>query len=39
VTGQKSAKFGIAIIRFNDTELAHEMCQEMFVAENPSVDF
>jgi len=39
LTEQTTVKFGIAIIRLNDTEIAHEMCQEMFVAENPSVDF
>ena len=39
ITGQKTAKFGVAIIRLNDTEIAHETCQEMFVPENPSVDF
>jgi NAD+ synthase (glutamine-hydrolysing) len=39
ITGQKTTKFGIAIVRLNDTEIAHEMCQEMFAPENPSVDF
>ena len=38
-TDQTTAPFGIAIIRFNDTEVAHEICQEMFVAEYPSIEF
>lgn len=39
LTGQTTVKFGIALVRLNDTEIAHEMCHEMFVPENPSVDF
>lgn len=39
IEGQKSTKIGIAIIKLNDTEIVHEICQEMFSPESPSAKF
>mmetsp|Transcript_8760 Transcript_8760/g.9947 ORF Transcript_8760/g.9947 Transcript_8760/m.9947 type:complete len:179 (-) Transcript_8760:1202-1738(-) len=39
VTGQTTVKFGVAIVRLNDTEFAHEICQEMFTPESPAIEF
>lgn len=39
IVGQKSTKFGNAIIRCNDTTIACETCEELWVPKNPHVDY
>jgi NAD+ synthase (glutamine-hydrolysing) len=39
IKGQKSTKFGNAIIRCNDTTIGVETCEELWVPKNPHVDY
>jgi NAD+ synthase (glutamine-hydrolysing) len=39
IKGQKSTKFGNAVIRCNDTTIACETCEELWVPKNPHVDY
>ncbi|CAI2359539.1 unnamed protein product [Moneuplotes crassus] len=38
ITGQKKTKIGVAIVKLNDTEYAHEICQEMYEPSNPAAE-
>lgn len=37
--GQKETVIGNAVIRCNDTTIASEICEEIFVPKNPHVDY
>ena len=37
VTGQSTVPFGVGAIRFNDTMLGCETCEELFTPENPGI--
>ena len=39
ISGQKSTKFGNAVIRTLDTTIACETCEELWVPKNPHVDY
>ena len=39
IIGQKTTKFGNAIIHCNDTTIACETCEELWVPKNPHVDY
>mgnify|MGYP000848368810 CR=1 FL=1 len=38
ILGQKTAKFGVAIVKCNDTEIATEICEELWVPKNMHVE-
>jgi NAD+ synthase (glutamine-hydrolysing) len=39
ILGQKTTKFGNAVIQCNDTSIACETCEELWVPKNPHVDY
>ena len=39
IKGQKSTLFGNAVIRTQDTKIAVETCEELWVPKNPHVDY
>ena len=39
IKGQKTVKFGQAVVKCNDTEIATELCEEIWVNESPHVQY
>lgn len=39
LTGQKSVKFGNAVVKCRDTEIASEICEEVWVTNNPHIEY
>ena len=37
ITGQKTVKFGVAILEANDATVASEVCEELFTPESPNI--